>query len=188
MGHSVKSKMNQKYLKILTLSAMLISNVGLNVPAYSNTITEKMNVSADINASCIMSNTSLNFGEYNAIGINASQDLTATAKISTTCTPGAIGSVKMNYGKHPSIKVSRGRGPTSGGYNRNMSSEVSASKLMYEIYTNEDRTSIWTPLMYKTVVGSGASADLPVYAKVFKNQLDVTAGSYTDTINITLTF
>ena len=188
MGHSVKSKSNQKYLKILTLSAMLMCNVGLTVPAYSSTITEKMNVSVDIKPSCIMSNTDLDFGEYNAIGINATQDLTAAAKISTTCTPGTIGSVKMDYGKHPSIKVSRGRGPSSGGYNRNMSSEVSASKLMYEIYTNEGRTSIWSPLMTKTVVGSGASADLPVYAKVFKNQLDVTAGSYTDKINITLTF
>lgn len=188
MGHSVKSKRNQKYLKVLTLSAMLISNVGLTVPAYSTTITEKMNVSVDINPSCIMSNTDLNFGEYNAIGINASKDLKAAAKISTTCTPGTIGSVKMDYGKHPSIKVSRGRGPSSGGHNRNMSSEVSASKLMYEIYIDEDRTSIWSTLMTKTVVGSGASADLPVYAKVFKNQLDVTAGSYTDIINITLTF
>ena len=174
--------MNQKYLKILTLSAMLISNVSFTVPAYSTTITEKMNVSADINASCIMSNTDLDFGEYNAIGVNATQDLLATATITTTCTPGTIGSVKMDNGKHPSSKVSRRRG----GYNRNMAS--GSSKLKYEIYLNEGLTFVWNFIQYKTVIASGTSEDLPVYAKVFKNQLDAAAGSYTDIINITLTY
>ena len=35
---------------------------------------------------------------------------------------------------------------------------------------------------------STASLNLPVYAKVFKNQLDAAAGNYTDTITITLTY
>ena len=179
-------RISRTTFKIMVLSALLISTASLNLPAYANKTTAEMNVSADINASCIMSNTDLDFGEYNAIGVNATQDLLATATITTTCTPGTIGSVKMDNGKHPSSKVSRGRGPSSGGYNRNMAS--GSSKLKYEIYRNEGLTSVWNFLQYKTVIASGTSEDLPVYAKVFKNQLDAAAGSYTDIINITLTY
>ena len=188
MGHSVKSKMNQKYLKILTLSAMLISNVGLTVPAYSNTITEKMNVSADINASCIMSNTNLNFGEYNAIGINATQDLTANATITTTCTSGTTAYVTMDNGLH-STREQRIVGKSIRFTDsRHMSNAGSDSKLQYELYTNEDNTTVWHSNYAQYIDGSGASEDLPVYAKVFKNQLDAAAGSYTDTITITINY
>ena len=182
----VKSNIKQRVLKILALLAVLIGHAGLSLPVYPASSTSDINISANINGSCTMSNTDLNFGDYDAFGANATQDLLATATITTTCTPGTIGSVKMDNGKHPSSKVSRGRGPSSGGYNRNMAS--GSSKLKYEIYRNEGLTSVWNFLQYKTVIASGTSEDLPVYAKVFKNQLDAAAGSYTDIINITLTY
>jgi spore coat protein U-like protein len=34
------------------------------------------------------------------------------------------------------------------------------------------------------VTGTGASQDMTVYGKVFKNQKDTAAGSYTDTVSI----
>ena len=177
-----KTKINRRLLNILALSTMLLYAAGLILQANAATSTSEMNVTTNISATCTMSNTDLDFGEYNAIGVNATQDLLATATITTTCTPGTIGSVKMDNGKHPSSKVSRRRG----GYNRNMAS--GSSKLKYEIYRNESLTSVWNFLQYKTVIASGTSEDLPVYAKVFKNQLDAAAGSYTDIINITLTY
>ena len=167
---------------------MLISNVGLTVPAYSNTITEKMNVSADINASCIMSNTNLNFGEYNAIGINATQDLTANATITTTCTSGATGVVSMSGGSYPLYCIS------SKCYRR-MANKDKKSFLRYNIYTNESLSwgSVWSDNTSATnevvqVIGSGVSQNTTVYGEITKNQRNAAAGSYTDTITITLNY
>ena len=36
----------------------------------------------------------------------------------------------------------------------------------------------------REVIGTGASQDMTVYGKVFKNQKDAAAGSYTDTVTI----
>ena len=178
---NVKSKIDKKYFKIMVLLATLIYTAGLTLPAYSSTPSEAINVSVDINASCILSTTNLNFGRYDAIGINASEDLLATATISTTCSPGTNGSVYMDYGKHSTPKFRKGKRA-----NRNMAS--GEYKLNYEIYTDKELSSIWDFLHIKAVIASGSSEDLTVYAKVFANQLKAAAGSYTDTINITLNY
>ena len=171
----------QTTFKIMVLSALLISTASLNLPAYAFTTTADMNVSADINATCIMNSTNLDFGDYDAIGINKSNDLLATATISTTCTPGTNGSVYMNYGKHSTPKFRKGKRA-----NRNMAS--GEYKLNYEIYTDKELSSIWDFLNFKTFIASGSSEDLTVYAKVFANQLKAAAGSYTDTITIALDY
>ena len=165
---------------------MLISNVSFTVPAYSTTITEKMNVSADINASCIMSNTDLDFGEYNAIGVNATQDLLATATITTTCTPGATGVVTMGQGEHVFYCISNN-------CIRRMANSEETSHLTYQIYTDAGYSVVWNHnpgdmRSVANVTGSGASQDLTVYGKVRKNQKTVVAGSYTDKVNITLSY
>lgn len=180
--------MNQKYLKILTLSAMLISNVSFTVPAYSTTITEKMNVSADINASCIMSNTDLDFGEYNAIGVNATQDLLATATITTTCTSGTTGVVTMSGGSHVLYCE-------SSKCHRRMANIDESNFLRYNIYTQENGTwkYVWSdnPALVREVahvMGAGVPQNLTVYGRIFKNKKTVAAGSYADKVNITLTY
>ena len=167
---------------------MLISNVSLSVPAYSTTITEKMNVSADINASCIMSSTDLDFGDYDATGVNVTADLTATATISTTCTSGTNGVITMSGGSHFLFCMS------SKCYRR-MANAGETSFLRYNIYTNESYSwaFVWTdnPNDVNTVghvTGSGISQELTVYGEVHKNQTNASAGSYTDTINVTLRF
>ena len=167
---------------------MLISNVSFTVPAYSTTITEKMNVSADINASCIMSNTDLDFGEYNAIGVNATQDLLATATISTSCTSGTNGVISMSGGSHVLFCM-------SSKCHRQMANQDETSFLRYNIYTNESLSwgSVWSDNTSATnevvqVIGSGVSQNTTVYGEITKNQRNAAAGSYTDTITITLNY
>ena len=69
-----------------------------------------------------------------------------------------------------------------------MSNAGSDSKLQYELYTNENHTSVWHSSHHLSIVGSGVSENLTVYGKVFKNQQDALAGSYTDTINIKVVY
>ena len=174
--------------KIMVLSALLISTANLNLPAYAFTTTADMNVSADINASCIMSSTDLDFGDYDATGVNVTADLTATATISTTCTSGTNGVITMSGGSHFSYCVS------SKCYRR-MANEGETSFLSYNIYTNESYSwnSVWSdnPSATKEIVqvmGAGVSQNTTVYGEIPKNQKYAAAGSYTDTVKITLKF
>ena len=180
----MKTKLNQSKLKLAIVSAMLLGTAGITAPAYA--LDASLSVSADINASCTISTTDLSFGTYDAIVANASQDLTETATISTTCTSGATSVVTMGGGDHPSF--SRGRGPGSGTI-RNMANEGSTSYLRYEIYADASHTIVWNYSQVSmssvaSVTGTGASQDMTVYGKVFKNQKDAAAGSYADTVTI----
>ena len=184
LDDKVKSNIKQRFVKILALSAVLIGVAGFSLPVQADSSTSDINISANINGSCTMNNIDLNFGAYDAIVANATQDLTAFATISTTCTSGATAKVTMGNGLHSTTKYRiRGRMLFVTDY-RHMSNAGSDIKLQYELYTNENHTTVWNQSNFRDIVGSGASEDLTVYGKVFKNQQDAVAGSYTDTINI----
>jgi spore coat protein U-like protein len=70
-----------------------------------------------------------------------------------------------------------------------MKGEESNSYLKYEIYADAGHTFVWnydqTRMRTVTeVVGNGADQEMTVYGKVFKNQIDAAAASYSDTVNI----
>ena len=180
-----KTKINRRLLNILALSTMLLYAAGLILQANAATSTSEMNVTANISATCTMSNTDLDFGEYDAFGAN---DLLATATITTTCTSGTTAHVEMDNGLHSTREQRSGGRSLRSTYYRHMSNAGSDSKLQYELYMDEIHTNVWSSSHTQSIVGSGASEDLSVYAKVFKNQLDAAAGSYTDTINITINY
>ena len=182
----MNTKIGQRPLNLAIVLATVLGLTALTIPAYATNTAANLTVSADINASCTISTTDLSFGTYDAIVANASQDLTATATISTTCTSGATSVVTMGGGDHPSF--SRGRGPGSGTI-RNMANEGSTSYLRYEIYADASHTIVWNYSQVSmssvaSVTGTGASQDMTVYGKVFKNQKDAAAGSYADTVTI----
>ena len=179
---------NQKLLKILGLWSVLLYAAGLSLPVYAATSASDMSVTVNVNASCTMGVTSLDFGTYDPFGAHATQDLRATATVSTTCTSGATGVVTMTGGLHSTFCIS------SKCYRR-MANAGETSFLRYNIYTNASYSwgYVWTdnPVDVKTVghvTGSGISQDLTVYGEVNKNQPNVPAGSYTDRINVTLRF
>ena len=167
---------------------MVLGLTALTVPAYATDTAANLTVSADINPSCTISATDLNFGAYDPVVANATQDLATSATISTTCTLGATVKVIMDNGLHSTTELRfRGRAMFFTDY-RHMSNAVSGSKLQYDLYTNENHTTVWHVNLQQEIVGSGASENLLVYAKVFANQLDAAAGSYTDTITIALDY
>jgi spore coat protein U-like protein len=181
-------RISRTTFKIMVLSALLINTANLNLPAYALTTTAEMNVSADIDASCIMNSTDLDFGDYDAIGINSSRDLLATATILTTCTSGTNGVITMSQGDHFLYCVVND-------CHRQLSNDEETSTLRYNIYTDENLnfSDIWNHDVDEMssvaqVVGNGLSQDMTVYGKIPKNQKYAAAGSYSDTITITLTY
>ena len=184
----MKQTRNQRLLKILGLSPVLLFAAGLSLPVYAATSASDMAVTVNVNASCTMSVTSLDFGTYDPILANATQDLTASATVSTNCTLGAFVSVKMGNGLHATYSAGRSRMMFSRNYSRHMSNVGSDSKLRYELYKNEGHTDVWTEIGGRSVVGTGTSDDLTVYGKVFQNQQASAAGSYSDTVTVTVLF
>ena len=181
-------RISQTIFKVMVLSALLISTASLNLPVYAFTTTADMNVSADINASCIMSSTDLDFGDYDATGVNVTADLTATATISTTCTSGTNGVISMSGGSHVLYCE-------SSKCHRQMANIDASNFLRYNIYTQENGTwkHVWSdnPARVREVahvMGAGVPRNLTVYGRIFKNQKTVAAGSYADKVNITLTY
>jgi spore coat protein U-like protein len=179
---------SQTLFKIMILLALLISAASLNLPAYATSSTVNMNVTANISATCSMSNTDLDFGDYDATGINSSRDLLATATILTTCTSGTNGVITMSQGDHfLYCEVND--------CHRQLSNDEETSTLRYNIYTDENLnfSDIWNHDVDEMssvaqVVGNGLSQDMTVYGKIPKNQKYAAAGSYSDTITITLTY
>ena len=184
----MNTKIGQRSLNLAIVSAMVLGLAALTVPAYATDTAANLTVSADINASCTMNVTDLNFGAYDPIVANATEGLTGSATVSATCTSGATGVVTMSGGLHPTYCI-------SSKCDRRMANAGETSFLRYNIYTNASYSwgYVWTdnPVDTKTVgqvTGSGISQDLTVYGEVHKNQTNASAGSYTDTINVTLRF
>ena len=182
----MKTKIGQRPLNLVIVSAMVFGTVALTVPAYATDTAANLTVSADIIPSCTINTTDLNFGAYDAIIANATQDLTTSAKVSTICTLGATGVVTMGQGEHAFYCISNN-------CIRRMANSEETSLLTYQIYTDAGYSVVWNHdpgdmRSVANVTGSGASQDLTVYGKVPKNQKYAAAGIYTDTVNITLTY
>jgi spore coat protein U-like protein len=175
---SVSTKIGQRSLNLAIISTIALSTAALTVPAYADA-TANLTVSASVGTSCTISSTDLSFGTYDGIVAHASQDLTETATITTTCTTGSSAVITMGAGHHGHYL------PPS----RHMKNEESNSYLKYEIYADAGHTFVWdydqTRMRTVTeVVGNGAPQEMTIYGKVFKNQKDAAAGSYTDTVTI----
>lgn len=167
---------------------MLLSTAGLSVSASAATSASNMAVTAELNANCIMSSTDLAFGAYDPIVANAALDLRATATVSTTCTSGATGVVTMSQGDHFLYCVNND-------CYRQLANAEETGFLRYNIYTSASYSisNIWNHDVEEMssvaqVLGSGVSQDLTVYGEIPKNQKNARAGSYTDTITVTLTY
>ena len=184
----MKSNIKQRFVKILALSAVLIGVAGFSLPVQADSSTSDINISANINGLCTMNNTDLNFGAYDAIVANATQDLTASSTISTTCTLGTTGVVTMSKGGHSLYCVVND-------CHRRLANTEGTSFLRYNIYTASSYyfSAIWNHDVEEMssvagVLGTGVSRDLTVYGEVPKNQKYATAGNYSDSINVILTY
>ena len=181
--------MKQSNIHLAIFSILILGLAGNTLPAYATDAASKnMDVSVDITETCNMSNTDLNFGAYDAIVANATQDLTASSTISTTCTLGTTGVVTMSKGGHFLYCVVND-------CHRRLANTEGTSFLRYNIYTASSYSfsAIWNHDVEEMrsvagVLGTGVSRDLTVYGEVPKNQKYATAGSYSDSINVILTY
>lgn len=138
--------------------------------ASATTATTSFAVSATVANTCTVSAAALNFGSYAVTSASA-----ATTTVTVTCTNGTTYHVALNDG----VNFDATRRMVSGVTNF----------LAYELYTDAGHATRWGSTEGTDVddTGDGSAQALTVYGLVPSGQF-VTAGSYSDTINVTVTY
>ena len=151
--------------------------LGMAAPAFAQTATANLGVSATVARNCSITTTAVAFGAYDPIVANATAPLDGTGSVVVTCTKGAGTRIDLGLGANAAAAVRRMAG---GG-----------DFLTYELYTTTARTTVW---------GSGATAGLTIpaapsrAARTFTvfggvpGGQDVTATTYADTVVATINF
>lgn len=141
-------------------------------------VTASLNAMAQVQGNCnvVGGNVTLAFGNYDPVGVNASSSLDSATTFSLRCTRGVSATIDMNNGLN-----------ANGGFRR-MNNQLNGY-MNYQLYTDAARAAIWGDgHVVQYAANSNAPTAFTVYGRVPAGQGDVTAGAYSDTVVITVTF
>lgn len=133
----------------------------------------QLNVVATVQKTCTVTATDMNFGNA---GLLDSAAHNATSSVGVKCVNGTAYHIGLDNGLHASGNTRRMQGP--GGF------------IKYELYRNNARNQRWgTNLGIDTVngTGNGSNQNRTVYGRV-PSQTTPSAGTYRDTVTITVTY
>lgn len=151
--------------------------LGMAAPAFAQTATANLGISATVNGTCTITTTPVAFGVYDPVVANASVPLDATGTVVVTCTKGAGTRIDLGNGGNFLTGARRMAGGTD--------------FLTYELYTDSGRTTVWgSGVGAGNTIGaapSKAARTVTVYGRVASGQ-DVSAASYADTVVATINF
>jgi len=135
---------------------------------------------SEAGATCTVSATGVSFGVY---------DVFVTAPLDST------GTVTVTCDQAPPADVTIAIGPsgTSGGFNpRQMRSASSPDRLNYNLFVNAGRSTVWgngsagTSTVFLKNVTKGRPVVTTIYGRIPAGQ-DVSVGSYSDSLTVTIT-
>ena len=144
--------------------------------AGAQTATDSFTVSATVVDSCSVTANDLSFGNYD---INDASPTDQTTTVDVTCSLGTTYTVSLSDGI--------GAGATTAA--RQMTS--TSDTLEYSLYQDSTRLSLWgsnTGVGTVAGVGTGASQTLTVYGRIPAGQTGKDVDSYSDTIQVTVSF
>lgn len=157
-------------LKPLLLAGAALAVLAVARPASAQTI----NVSANVPQTCrITATADIDFLDYDPIGANELVDDTATGSVTFRCTRGTVPQITIDDGGGAAGRQMAGPGP-----------EV----LTYELYQPDNVTRWGTAgaeIYTEAARPSSAPVTRTVNARIPAGQ-DVTAGAYTDTVNVAI--
>lgn len=146
----------------------------MSLPGFAATTTGNLPINATVAAACIFGNiTSVNFGNYTGVVNNA------TGGIEVNCTNGTTYTISLGPGTFSGATTTT----------RRMTGTPSGS-LAYALYRDAPRTLNWGNVIgTDTVAGTGTGGVQPytVYGQIAAGLTPV-AGSYNDTVLITITY
>lgn len=176
--------MNMRNLACAGVAALALTVALLPVRANAGSATGHLTVTATVSSSCTIADAALGFGSY-----TPGNHQSGSTSFNVTCTLDAPFGVAMNAGSNGS-----GSGAS---VTRKMSNGT--TYLNYQLYTNAAETTVWgttcgSTAPYTNCVGgngTGAPVALTVYGAIpatGNGATAVGAGSYTDTVTMTINF
>lgn len=147
-------------------------------PVYAAEATSSLDVSATVTSNCNVSTTAVAFGNVNVI---SASNVDATGGVSVTCTSGTAWAASADAGAGTGASLAT----------RKMAN--GANLLNYVLYTDSARTSVWGDGVGGTTstfsgTGSGSAQASTIYARVPSGQTSLPAGSYADTVTVTVAY
>jgi len=171
----------------LTLASAALMMLIPAAPALAGTVTGNMGVTLTVGAGCevVGGNSTgavnqfgtLSFGEYSSLAniINSqSTDAAGTGSLQLLCTTGTPFTVALDNGVNAAGGQRRMAG-TGGAF------------INYNLYQEPARTTLWGPGTPLAGTGTGTPVNLIVYGQV-PAQTTPAAGTYTDTVTMTVTW
>lgn len=174
-----------KQLRILAITGAAALPLAIaTVPAHAGTATTTFSVTATVVNSCAINSAgNLAFGNYDPTSATATN---GSSSISVNCTKGDAYTIALNYGANGGSAT-----------NRIMSDGASTPDLLnYNLYTDSTHGNVWNSSCGAgnncgsgTGAGPGAgnAQTYTVYGQIAAGQ-NVPAGSYSDTITLTVNF
>jgi spore coat protein U-like protein len=147
--------------------------VGLHLTASAATGTASLGVTATVVASCSVTGSSVAFGNYTSSQLDQSTNVAVLCTTGTTYTVG----LDAGVGSGASTSVRKMTGP--GG-----------ATLSYQLSRDVAHATNWGNAVGTDTsagIGTGLSQNVTVYGRIPSGQLPG-AGSYTDTVTVTLTY
>lgn len=161
--------------KVVVLGAVILATAGVSVAAQASQSRQaNLKVTATVVANCLVTTTDVAFGNYDPVGANASTPADATGTIELICSQGTVASLSIDAGQNAQGSTRRMAGP-------------GAARLSYELYQEATRSTIWAGSSAISAAPSTAARRYTVYGRVPQAQ-DQPAGSYVDTIVVTVSF
>ena len=176
----MKMNIKQNSTKLAIVAGILVGSAGLTVPVFAESEGTTMLVSAGIGKNCVITTTNIAFGTYDPIVAHATANLDASGSVTTTCTIGTAGEVLINYGANVALEST----------NRRMIGTDTSVYLGYEVYSNSDRSTIWSNEAESGVdiTAAGVGEEMTVYARIPFGQATAANDSYNDTLTVTVVY
>lgn len=171
---------------LITLFALPLFSCAVNAA----TATANFTVSATIVNGCAFGSSvsspitnlgTINFGSIASVPSNLDMvSTTGAGSVVVTCTPGASPAISMDYGINGGSATQRYMVNTT----------AATQKLAYQLYQDSARSKVWGNGALAMTVASFPSTTqtYPVYARLFAVTTLPSAGTYTDTVTVTLTY
>ena len=184
----MKTKFNHSKLKLAIVSAIVAGFMGLSATSYAATETGTMEVSTSVSMSCTISAAALVFPAYDP---THTINITGTGSISYNCTPGGSATITLGEGLNPATSS------TDSVPVRRMTGDQGGSPLPYEVFKWTDEApgvagglSDWgnTQATGRVITGDGSTQQIPVWGRIFAQETNISAGSFSDSIAVTFTY
>lgn len=142
----------------------------------TGTATASFTVTATVTPQCTLTTSNINFGNVGAL----SNPVTASGTVTVRCTSNAGYTISMDGGNAKSDD------PTK----RWMGGTTPQTGVSYGLYQNSQYSLPWgnTPGLTKLDIGSGSNQTFTVFGRTNPSTITPPAGTYTDTVVVTVTY